>query len=178
MGSGLTITGATSIAGALTLSAATGVVINANQAASSGQVVAPLQMSIGTSGGDYPYVGYNVKTTTTSGSYLYASADFASRIVFQAGGINFQTAASGASNGAITWATKIALAQGGSVVFTSAVGFNGNSAPVPPSGFGTPVGGAVVANYNITDAGGANSNTNKCVAEILTVLKALGFISP
>jgi hypothetical protein len=53
-----------------------------------------------------------------------------------------------------------------------------NTAPVArTAGFGTPVGGAVIASYNITDAGGANSNTNKCVAEILTILKGLGLIA-
>jgi hypothetical protein len=57
-----------------------------------------------------------------------------------------------------------------------ALGVNGNAPPAQVTGFGTPVGGAVINNYNITDAGGANSNTNKCVAEILTILKAVGFI--
>lgn len=44
------------------------------------------------------------------------------------------------------------------------------------TGWGTPVGGAVIPNYNITDAGGANSNTNKTVAQILAVLKAFGWM--
>lgn len=56
------------------------------------------------------------------------------------------------------------------------LGVNGNAVPAQVTGFGTPVGNAVINNYNITDAGGANSNTNKCVAEILTILKAVGFI--
>ncbi len=56
------------------------------------------------------------------------------------------------------------------------IGFHGATPQLQTTGFGTPVGGAVVANYNITDAGGANSNTNKCVAEILTILKAYGLI--
>jgi pectate lyase-like protein len=57
------------------------------------------------------------------------------------------------------------------------LGVFGNAPPSQVTGFGTPVGGAVINNYNITDAGGANSNTNKCVAEILAILKAVGFIA-
>ena len=56
------------------------------------------------------------------------------------------------------------------------LGFYGATPVAKVTGFGTPVGGAVVASYNITDAGGANSNTNKCVAEILTILKSIGLI--
>jgi hypothetical protein len=44
------------------------------------------------------------------------------------------------------------------------------------TGWGTPVGGAVIPNYNITDAGGASSNTNKAVAQIIAVLKAFGWM--
>ena len=58
----------------------------------------------------------------------------------------------------------------------SGFGCNGVAAPAQVTGFGSPVGAAVIASYNITDAGGANSNTNKCVAQILTVLKANGMI--
>ena len=71
--------------------------------------------------------------------------------------------------------------QGGGATYyqvrgDGAIGFHGVTPVGQTTGFGTPVGGAVVANYNITDAGGANSNTNKCVAEILTILKGLGLI--
>lgn len=57
---------------------------------------------------------------------------------------------------------------------SAGIGLYGNSPPAQLAGFGTPVGGAVVASYNITDAGGANSNTNKAVAQILSTLKSLG----
>lgn len=60
--------------------------------------------------------------------------------------------------------------------FRGSIGINNVTAPAQVTGFGTPVGNAVVASYNITDAGGANSNTNKCVAEMLVVLKAYGLI--
>jgi hypothetical protein len=55
-------------------------------------------------------------------------------------------------------------------------GLNGVTPPAQTTGWGTPVGAAVVNNYNISDAGGANSNTNKAVAEILVILKAYGMI--
>jgi hypothetical protein len=57
------------------------------------------------------------------------------------------------------------------------LGVNGNNGPAQSSGWGSPVGGAVINNYNITDAGGANSNTNKAVAQIIAVLKAVGFLA-
>lgn len=64
----------------------------------------------------------------------------------------------------------------GKLQINGGIGVNGNSPATQVTGFGTPVGNAVVNNYNITDAGGASSNTNKCVAEILVVLKAAGLI--
>lgn len=82
-------------------------------------------------------------------------------------------------NGNVTIAAPssgVSLAVTGTTTISSGLGVNGAAAPAQVTGFGTPVGGAVVASYNITDAGGANSNTNKCVAEILTVLKAAGII--
>jgi hypothetical protein len=61
-----------------------------------------------------------------------------------------------------------------SPTFLGPVGVNGASPPAQVTGWGTPVGGAVVTSYNITDAGGANSNTNKAVAEIIAALKSFG----
>jgi hypothetical protein len=62
----------------------------------------------------------------------------------------------------------------GATKFAAAIGVNGATPPAQVTGWGTPVGGAVVTSYNITDAGGANSNTNKAVAEIITYLKSRG----
>jgi hypothetical protein len=59
------------------------------------------------------------------------------------------------------------LAKGGLAMY-------GNSIPSQNTGWGSPVGAAVINNYNITDAGGANSNTNKAVAQIIAQLKLLG----
>jgi hypothetical protein len=62
----------------------------------------------------------------------------------------------------------------GNTYLSSTLGINGNAPPAQVTGWGTPVGAAVISNYNITDAGGANSNTNKAVAEIIVALKAFG----
>lgn len=72
--------------------------------------------------------------------------------------------------------THLNIPAGVTLALAASIGVNGASPPAQVTGFGTPVGGAVINNYNITDAGGANSNTNKCVAEILTVLKSYGLI--
>ena len=74
------------------------------------------------------------------------------------------------------WFQALKVLSSHATQFNYAIGINGVAPPSQTTGFGTPVGGAVVANYNITDAGGANSNTNKCVAEILSILKAYGMI--
>lgn len=71
---------------------------------------------------------------------------------------------------------QLLLRGNGTLFVRAGLGINGNNPPAQSTGFGTPVGNAVVANYNINDAGGANSNTNKCVAEILAIMKQIGFI--
>ena len=49
--------------------------------------------------------------------------------------------------------------------------------PVATStGWGSSTGGSVINNYNITDAGGSSSNTNKVVAELITLMKAAGYL--
>lgn len=73
-----------------------------------------------------------------------------------------------------TGAKSAALTCQGSLTLAKSVGVNGASAPSQSTGWGTPVGGAVIGSYNITDAGGANSNTNKCVAQIIAYLKSKG----
>lgn len=62
----------------------------------------------------------------------------------------------------------------GNTIVNQGLGVYGNTPPAQVPGWGTPVGGTAVANYNITDAGGANSNTNKAVAEIIAYLKSRG----
>ena len=72
--------------------------------------------------------------------------------------------------------SAVVISTTGTLAVTGALGVNGATPPTQTTGWGTPVGGAVIASYNITDAGGANSNTNKAVAEIIAVLKAAGLI--
>lgn len=58
------------------------------------------------------------------------------------------------------------------------IGLYGVSPPGAQStGWGSPVGAAVINNYNITDAGGANSNTNKALAEVIVILKNIGLVA-
>ena len=64
-----------------------------------------------------------------------------------------------------------------SLQFSGPIGINGNAPPAQSAGWGSPVGAAVISNYNITDAGGANSNTNKALAEIIAILKAQGLLA-
>ena len=231
----------------------TGVLGNALISASqnAGQIIAPLNCSLGSSGGDYPYVGYNVTTTNSTGSYNYTTTDYASKIQFLNGGFGFQTAPSGTAGNAITFTTRATIAQTGNVTIAApssgdsltvnvsggggstvlaATGQNANifvagnglttanglqlqsastgkfiqsgntesifmavngttqfqisstglfffgtgTAAGRTTGWGTPVGNAAILNYNITDAGGANSNTNKAVAQIIASLKSWG----
>ena len=68
--------------------------------------------------------------------------------------------------------TRITVGSTGSIGL-----YGGASLWAQQAGWGTPVGGAAISSYNITDAGGANSNTNKAVAQIITALKALGIFA-
>lgn len=84
--------------------------------------------------------------------------------------LNFNASLSFKVNGT----TRLTINASGTATFASAIGVNGNAPPAQVTGWGTPVGNAVINNYNITDAGGANSNTNKALAQIITDLKAFG----
>jgi hypothetical protein len=68
----------------------------------------------GYSGGDYPSIGYNFRTTATSGSYTYNGSDVASNINFSTS-INFNTAASGTAGNAITFAERMRINSNGVV---------------------------------------------------------------
>jgi hypothetical protein len=60
------------------------------------------------------------------------------------------------------------------IVNNTGIGFFAAATAPQSTGWGTPIGGAVIPSYNITDAGGASSNTNKAVAQIIAVMKAYG----
>lgn len=77
----------------------------------------------------------------------------------------------------VLFKTNAIQTQGFQVGPAGQVGINGATAQASLAGWGTPVGNAVINNYNITDAGGANSNTNKAVAQILVTLKAFGLLA-
>ena len=72
-------------------------------------------------------------------------------------------------------ANKIVMAAStGNTTFTGGIGVNGASVPAKPTGFGTPTGPGVVANFSGTAA--TTSQIQETIAEILTILKNLGFI--
>ncbi len=64
--------------------------------------------------------------------------------------------------------------QAGSVTFGSIIGVSGNAPPAQSTGWGTPTGGSVQNNF----AGGAATlgTLGAAVAQIITVLKAIGFL--
>lgn len=71
-------------------------------------------VSIGTSGGDYPYVGYNFRTTSTGGTYNYNVGDYASAVYFTAGQVQIvTTTSSGTGGNPITWTSGPYVARGG-----------------------------------------------------------------
>jgi len=68
----------------------------------------------GFSGGNYPYFGYNFRSTATSGVYKYDGNDYASAINFS-GGISFNIAASGTAGNNITFTTPMTLDASGNL---------------------------------------------------------------
>jgi hypothetical protein len=72
--------------------------------------------SIVTSSSDYPYVGYNLRATSSSNTYNYDTADKASAINFYDGGFRFFTAASGTAGNAITFTERANLTTSGLAV--------------------------------------------------------------
>jgi hypothetical protein len=69
----------------------------------------------GYSGGDYPSIGYNFRTTTTGGSYLYNATDVASSIGFSSV-ITFNTASSGTAGNAITFNERMRIDSSGNLL--------------------------------------------------------------
>lgn len=75
---------------------------------------------------------------------------------------------------------QILAREGGALVFTGApslsggIGLNTQAAPAQVTGFGTPTGNTVIANF--PGASATLAQTSAAVAEILTVLKAMGVI--
>ena len=74
-------------------------------------------LCIGTEGGDYPSVGYNWNPQSL-GADNYYTADYSSRIKFNLGGFVFQTAPVGSGGTAITYTTRVTIAQTGLMTVT------------------------------------------------------------
>jgi hypothetical protein len=72
-----------------------------------------MAVSGGFSGGDYPSIGYNFRTTASSGSYTYNATDTAARILFSNVGTTFSTAVSGTGGNAITWSERMRVNSSG-----------------------------------------------------------------
>jgi len=94
-----------------------GVSINAVSASST--AIFAQEATISSSGGDYPYFGYNVKATAVAGTYNYAVTDFASAISFPSGGIQVRVAASGTAGNPITWHAQVSVANSGAVTIAT-----------------------------------------------------------
>lgn len=86
--------------------------------------------------------------------------------------LNFNASLSIKVNGTV----RVVIDTSGNLTVSGGLGINGNAATAQSTGWGTPVGGSVINNYNITDAGGANSNTNKVIAQLVSVLKSVGIL--
>lgn len=69
---------------------------------------------------------------------------------------------------------RVSIAAGGAVTVVGALGWNNASPPAQVTGFGSPTGAAVVANFSGTTA--TNSQMQQTIAQILTIMKAHGMI--
>jgi hypothetical protein len=80
---------------------------------------------IGGSGGDYGSVGYNIGYTSTSTTYNYVLADFASMIRFDSGGFAFLTAPAGTAGAAMTVTARMIIANSGALTVNGNTQING-----------------------------------------------------
>lgn len=86
------------------------------------------------------------------------------------------TNAAGSADGSLNFPISgltVVISSGG-LKISGPTSSNNVTPPAQSTGWGTPVGGVAISNYNITDAGGASSNTNKAVAAIIAYLKSKG----
>lgn len=113
------------------------------------------------SGANSAFAGINGSAGTDSNGFASGNIGFGSPAAV---GIDLTTSAT----------SRLHIASGGAVTIPGTLNINGAVASAQVTGWGTSVGGTVIASYNITDAGGANSNTNKAVAKIIADLKAFG----
>jgi hypothetical protein len=88
--------------------------LEAGSTTAAGRSFKLMTLTGGFSGGNYPFFGYNFRSTTTSGTYRYDGNDVASAINF-ASGIAFNIATSGTAGNAITWNTAMTLDASGNL---------------------------------------------------------------
>ena len=139
-----------------------------------GQTAAPVNVNL--IGGHF-FSGdgtHSLKYAVSGGNFGNMTIVGATFANFATAGINYGT------SGAQIEIVNCSAPGGGGLCIASGLGAPSGAniqfwiAPGLVTGWGTPVGGAVINNYNITDAGGSNSNTNKALAKIITDLKTLG----
>jgi len=107
-------------------------------------------LSIGSSGGNYSDVGYNVTHTATTNSYTYAGGDVSSMIRFDNGGFAFKgTATSGTAGNPITFSDLMTVLSSGNVGI-------GTTSP----GYKLDVNGTGNFSGNLTVSGGTVTATN------------------
>jgi trimeric autotransporter adhesin len=87
---------------------------------------APYRVSIGGSAGDYGSVGFGYKYTN-AGGHTFVSTDWASQLVFEAGGFNFKgSTTTGNTGGAVTFTNFMKITETGNVGIGTTLATNPN----------------------------------------------------
>lgn len=125
-------------------------------------------------GSGNPFIAFCSEAGTTANTYK--TRGNVGRVVKNdaAGGlVTGRVATANADNQSITVDLTVSGTTG-TYSFNNAIGWNGATPPAQVTGFGTPVGAAVVASYN---SGSSTALQDKqTIAEILTIMKAHGMI--
>lgn len=113
----------------------------------------------------------------TTGQYIQITDGTINAIVQAGTGISSSKFGSLTNHNCVIIANNVVVgtfAVGGAVTLVGPLGWNGATPPAQVTGFGTPVGAAVVASYN---SGTSTALQDKqTIAEILTIMKAHGMI--
>lgn len=180
-GTGLTVNATTGSPGSVFngSSNSSAIVVNGNAANAGAPGSGSAALIFGAGGGEF----FSIGGSSTLSSYigLYSGNPASGANVGFIGYGNGILTGGALTDLIIRGAGTVKLAAGGNhlnVSLTSTtIGVLGAAGVAQLAGWGTPVGNTVVASYNITDAGGANSNTNKAVAQIIATLKAYGLFA-
>jgi len=119
----------------------------------------------GTSGNGIPYIGYNIRTTGTTGTYNYNASDYASAISFY-DSIKFYITSSGTAGNAITFTQAMTLTNSGTLFVgqTSAV-LNENGMGVSSS---QTTSGCGVLNVTNTASSSADGSAPVVICKAMT----------